>query len=107
MSTIRALRISPIVPVIGTDAVMHYRSGYTQEDNFARLDIDKNAATITVRVFDRDARGECRYPRRVTKTTANVLPLANGRAVTIHAAWRTPALPRPIGCLTRSSSAPQ
>jgi alkaline phosphatase D len=42
-------------PVLGTDAVMQYRSfGYSQEDNFARVDIDRAAATLTVRVFDRD-----------------------------------------------------
>jgi alkaline phosphatase D len=36
---------------------MHYRSfGYTQEDNFSRLDINKAHATLTVRVFDRDGR---------------------------------------------------
>ena len=44
------------LPVDGTTR-MHYRSfGYTQEDNFARLDIDKSNATLTVRVFDRDGR---------------------------------------------------
>jgi alkaline phosphatase D len=64
-------------PVIGTDAVMHYRSfGYTQEDNFNRLDIDRAKGTITVRVFDR--KGE---PTKVANakgimTTANVLQLA-------------------------------
>jgi alkaline phosphatase D len=32
---------------------MHYRSfGYTQEDNFTRLDVDRKAATLTIRVFD-------------------------------------------------------
>ncbi|HET6492199.1 MAG TPA: alkaline phosphatase D family protein [Burkholderiales bacterium] len=35
--------------------VMHYRSfGFTQEDNFTRLDLDRKAATLTVRVFNRD-----------------------------------------------------
>jgi alkaline phosphatase D len=65
-------------PVIDTDAVMHYRSfGYTQEDNFARLDIDKNAATITVRVFDRDGAAVSVDARDGTQTMANVLQLAN------------------------------
>jgi len=42
-------------PVLETDAVMQYRSyGYTQEDNFARVDVDRTAGTITVRIFDRD-----------------------------------------------------
>jgi len=42
-------------PVLETDAVMQYRSyGYTQEDNFARVDVDRTAGTITVRIFDRE-----------------------------------------------------
>jgi alkaline phosphatase D len=33
---------------------MHYRSfGFTQEDNFSRIDIDRTKATLTLRVFDR------------------------------------------------------
>jgi alkaline phosphatase D len=66
-------------PVIETDAVMHYRSfGYTQEDNFARLDVDKNAATITVRVFDRNGAAVSvdGPPPDSRQTTQNVLQLA-------------------------------
>jgi alkaline phosphatase D len=64
-------------PVIDTDAIMHYRSfGYTQEDNFTRLDIDKNTATLTVRVFDRDGHIVTVDDRDGSKTTKNVLELA-------------------------------
>jgi alkaline phosphatase D len=42
-------------PIPGTDAVMHYKSfGYSQEDNFTRIDVDRAKATITVRVFNKD-----------------------------------------------------
>jgi alkaline phosphatase D len=42
-------------PIPPTGATMHYRSyGFTQEDNFCRLELDREAATLTVRVFDRD-----------------------------------------------------
>ena len=65
-------------PVIGTDAIMHYRSfGYAQEDNFTRLDIDKKAATLTVRVFDRDGRIITVDGRDGAKTTKNMLQLAS------------------------------
>ena len=41
-------------PVGNTGATMHYRSyGYTQEDNFCRLDLDKASHSLTVRIFDR------------------------------------------------------
>lgn len=64
-------------PIIGTDAVMHYRSfGYAQEDNFSRLDIDKSAATITVRVFNRDGVPISVDAPDGKKTTQNVLSLA-------------------------------
>ena len=44
-------------PIDGTDAVMHYKSfGYTQEDNFTRLDLDKAKSTLTVRVFDSEGK---------------------------------------------------
>ena len=65
-------------PVVGTDAVMHYRSfGYTQEDNFARLDIDKNAGTLTVRVFDRDGKPVDVDGRDGGMTKKNVLQFVN------------------------------
>jgi alkaline phosphatase D len=45
-------------PVLETDAVMQYRSyGYSQEDNFARVDVDRTAGTITVRIFDNKGAG--------------------------------------------------
>ncbi|WP_295846434.1 alkaline phosphatase D family protein [Tardiphaga sp.] len=44
-------------PILGTDKIMHYKSfGYSQEDNFTRLDLDKSTATLTVRVFGRDGK---------------------------------------------------
>jgi alkaline phosphatase D len=64
-------------PVIGTDAVMHYRSfGYTQEDNFARLDVDKTAATLTVRVYDSNGNPVAVDSSYGEKTKENVLQLA-------------------------------
>lgn len=65
-------------PVVGEKATMHYRSyGYTQEDNFSRIDINKANGTITVRVFNN--RGD---PIEVSDShggktrTGNVLQLA-------------------------------
>ena len=44
-------------PVLGTNATMHYVAyGFTQDDNFTRLDIDPKKATIKVACFD--IRGE-------------------------------------------------
>jgi alkaline phosphatase D len=64
-------------PVIGTNAVMQYRSfGYTQEDNFTRLDIDRAKNTLTVRVFDRKGDTVEVANAKGAKTTANVLQLA-------------------------------
>lgn len=64
-------------PIVGTDAVMHYRSfGYTQEDNFTRLDIDKVSATIKVRAFDRDGKPVEVDGRDGAKTKENVFQLA-------------------------------
>ena len=64
-------------PVLQTSAVMHYRSfGYTQEDNFTRLDLDRAAATLTVRVFDRDGNLVTVTDRAATRVIANVLRLA-------------------------------
>jgi len=63
--------------VTDTDAVMHYRSfGYTQEDNFTRLDLDKGTATLTIRLFDRDGDIVTVDGRDGAKTTKNVLQLA-------------------------------
>jgi alkaline phosphatase D len=42
-------------PIQGTGIEMHYQAwGFTQEDNFCRLDLDKSAHSLRVRVFDRD-----------------------------------------------------
>jgi alkaline phosphatase D len=64
-------------PILGTDAVMHYRAfGFTQEDNFCRLDIDRAKGTITVRAFDRRGEALKVADAKGDKTTANVLQLA-------------------------------
>jgi alkaline phosphatase D len=64
-------------PVLQTSAVMHYRSfGYTQEDNFTRVDLDRAAATLTVRVLDREGNLVTVTDRAATRVTANVLRLA-------------------------------
>jgi alkaline phosphatase D len=64
-------------PIAGTDAVMHYRAfGFTQEDNFSRLDIDRDKNTITVRVFDRSGEPLKVADAEGAKTMANVLKLA-------------------------------
>jgi len=48
---------------------MHYRSfGYTQEDNFVRLDIDKATTSLTIRVFDRDGK-----PVKVADSTNTIV----------------------------------
>ena len=63
-------------PVVPTNAVMQYRSfGYTQEDNFARLDIDKPSATLKVRVFNYKGEAVEVDDRGGGKTKANVLKL--------------------------------
>ena len=59
------------------DTQMHYRSfGYTQKDNFTRLDIDRASSSLTVRVFDRDGRPVPVGDRQGKLVDANVLPLA-------------------------------
>src|SRR5205807_9356190 len=64
-------------PVPDTKAVMHYRAfGFTQEDNFSRLEIDRANATLTVRVFDRDGELLEVADQAGKKTKANVLKLA-------------------------------
>jgi alkaline phosphatase D len=56
---------------------MHYRSfGYTQEDNFTRLDIDKTLGTLTIRVFNRDGKGVRVDGRDGQMTMQNVLQFA-------------------------------
>ena len=65
-------------PIAGTGVTMHYESfGYTQEDNFTRIDIDQKAHTLRVSVFDDE--GE---PLTITEGTrkknlVNVLQLAD------------------------------
>ena len=64
-------------PIVGTDAVMNYRSfGYTQEDNFTRIDIDRANATMAVRVFNRDGDLVTVDDRDGNQTEQNVLKLA-------------------------------
>jgi alkaline phosphatase D len=62
---------------VSDDTVMHYRSfGYTQKDNFTRLDIDQAAGTLTVRVFDREGKPVRLGDREGKLVEANVLRLA-------------------------------
>ena len=64
-------------PVMGTDATMHYRSyGYTQEDNFTRIDIDRAKAALTVRGFDRRGEPIAVANRNGGQVKEIVLPLA-------------------------------
>ncbi len=60
-------------PVLGTDAVMHYRAfGFTPKDNFTRIDVSKADHSITVSVFDENG-----DPLPVNKKkNTNVLDLA-------------------------------
>jgi alkaline phosphatase D len=63
-------------PVIGTDAVMHYRSfGYTQEDNFTRIDVDRANATMTLRLYDKDGDPVTVDAADGSQTKQNVLQL--------------------------------
>ena len=62
---------------VDTNVIMHYRSfGFTQVDNFSRLDIDRSKSTITVKVFDRDGETIETANANGAKTTANILQLA-------------------------------
>lgn len=64
-------------PIRGTNATMHYKSfGYSQEDNFSRIDIDKAKATLTVRVFNKDGDLVSVGPERKRTTLENPLQLA-------------------------------
>jgi len=64
-------------PIPDTDATMHYSAfGFTQEDNFGRLEIDRASATLTVRVFDRKGEILEVADQKGAKTKANVLKLA-------------------------------
>jgi alkaline phosphatase D len=64
-------------PILGTNVEMNYRAwGFTQEDNFCRLDLDQGRQSLQIRVFDRDG-----VPVRVTNadgrlSEVNRLPLA-------------------------------
>ena len=56
---------------------MHYKSfGYTQEDNFTRLDLDKAKSTLTVRVFDREGKPVVVGPDNNKIPLQNTLQLA-------------------------------
>ena len=64
-------------PIPDTDAVMHYRAfGFTQKDNFCRLEIDRIKATLTVRVYDRDGMAVPVATTTGTKVEASVVQLA-------------------------------
>jgi alkaline phosphatase D len=64
-------------PIPGTDVVMHYRAfGFTQKDNFCRLEVDREKATLTVRVYDRDGMPVSVATTTGAKAEANVLQLA-------------------------------
>ena len=42
-------------PILGTNVEANYRSwGFTQEDNFCRVELDRDKHTLRVQVFDRD-----------------------------------------------------
>lgn len=57
--------------------VMNYRSwGFAQEDNFARIDIDRAKNRLTVRFFNRDGDVLEVLDSNDRKVTENVLPLA-------------------------------
>jgi alkaline phosphatase D len=56
---------------------MNYRAwGFTQEDNFCRLDLDKRAHSLKVRVFDRNGKPVETANEQGKKVKANLLPLA-------------------------------
>lgn len=64
-------------PIVGTGVTMHYRSfGYTQEDNFTRIDIDQKSHTLQVRVFDDEGMPVVVTEGKRKKALANVLTLA-------------------------------
>jgi alkaline phosphatase D len=63
---------------IGTDAAMHYKSfGYTQEDNFTRIDLDKATSMLTVRVFDKEGNPVLVGPDDNKQPLINTLQLAS------------------------------
>jgi alkaline phosphatase D len=56
---------------------MNYRSwGFTQEDNFCRVDVDKPAGTLRVRYFDRDGKRLFVADGTGTMIHESILPLA-------------------------------
>jgi len=64
-------------PIPETDVVMHYRAfGFTQKDNFCRLELDRERATLTVRVYDRGGMPVSVATSTGAKAEANVLQLA-------------------------------
>jgi alkaline phosphatase D len=64
-------------PIKGTGVEMNYRAwGFTQEDNFCRLDLDKRAHSLKVRVFDRNGKPVETANEQGKKVKANLLPLA-------------------------------
>jgi len=64
-------------PIVGTPVVMHYRSyGYTQQDNFCRLDVDKAGHTLTVSVFNEHGEPARVAADRAAPSNVNTLDLA-------------------------------
>jgi alkaline phosphatase D len=62
---------------VGDGVTMHYRShGYTQEDNFCRLELDRASHALTVRVYDRKGRPVTVTDFNGAKHDASVLSLA-------------------------------
>jgi alkaline phosphatase D len=64
-------------PIDGTDVIMHYKSlGYTQVDNFTRIDLDKATSTLTVRAFDQEGRPVLIGPDSDKRPLVSTLQLA-------------------------------
>jgi hypothetical protein len=56
---------------------MHYKSlGYTQVDNFTRIDLDKATSTLTVRAFDQEGRPVLIGPDSDKRPLVSTLQLA-------------------------------
>ena len=64
-------------PILGTKATMHYTSyGFTQDDNFTRIDVNKTGHSLTVSVFDEHGDPVPVAIKKGTPNNANVLDLA-------------------------------
>ena len=64
-------------PILGTGVTMHYTAyGFTQNDNFTRVDINKSEHTLTASVFDEHGDPVPVAAKKRTPLNANVLDLA-------------------------------